>query len=167
VDVYTSLFVLLTSTLLGGGWSASRPCLFIPAEGPAVHIMQQTGWAQRRNWKFCSLPELRLQPLGRPARSRSHVCTGIRFERGRTRNTTAHLRCYVPSKKLFPHTATKAMHRNAPGFAIGAVLIAASPTNGFTWVRKKAPWQRHSTFLVRVISLQCHSPEVVFRNCDH
>jgi hypothetical protein len=45
VDVYTHVF--LTSALVGGEWSASRPCRFIPGKGPpATHWIG--GWVDLR-----------------------------------------------------------------------------------------------------------------------
>jgi hypothetical protein len=75
VDVY--IHILLTSALVGGEWSASRPGCFTPEQrAPAVHWIE--GWVgaetslddiARR--KILPLRGLELRPLGRPARSQS------------------------------------------------------------------------------------------------
>jgi hypothetical protein len=75
VDVYIHIF--LTSALVGGEWSASRPDRFIPGErAPDTHWIG--GWMGPRagldavvERKFLTLPGLQLRPLGRPARSQS------------------------------------------------------------------------------------------------
>jgi hypothetical protein len=75
VDVYTHVF--MTSPLVGGEWSASRPGLFTPGEGaPGTHWIG--GWMGSRaglndveKRKFLTLPRLQLQPLRHPARSQS------------------------------------------------------------------------------------------------
>jgi hypothetical protein len=61
VDVYIHIF--LTSALVGGEWSASRPCRFIPG----THFIG--GWVDPRvglddmeKWKFFTLPGLELPP---------------------------------------------------------------------------------------------------------
>jgi hypothetical protein len=43
VDVQIHIF--LTSALIGGEWSDSRPCSFIPGKDPAVPIGQEDRWA--------------------------------------------------------------------------------------------------------------------------
>jgi hypothetical protein len=73
VDV--QIHILLTSALVGGEWSASRPCRFTPGERtPATHCIEAK-WTPEPVWttwrKFLALPRLELRPLGRPARSRS------------------------------------------------------------------------------------------------
>jgi hypothetical protein len=73
VDV--EVLIVLTSGLVGGEWSASRPCRFIPVErSPGTHWIG--GWVDPRaslddleDRKFLTLPRLKLRPLGRPARS--------------------------------------------------------------------------------------------------
>jgi hypothetical protein len=40
VDVYIHIF--LTSALVGGEWSASRPCHFTPGKAPGTHSIG--GW---------------------------------------------------------------------------------------------------------------------------
>jgi hypothetical protein len=73
VDVQTHVF--LTSALVGGEWSASRPGRFTPGErAPGTHWIG--GWLDPRaglddleKRKFLTLPGLQLRPLGRPARS--------------------------------------------------------------------------------------------------
>jgi hypothetical protein len=71
VNVYIHIF--LTSALVGGEWSASRPGHSTPEEiAPDTHWIG--GWVgprvdlddvERRN--FFTLPELELRPLSRPA----------------------------------------------------------------------------------------------------
>jgi hypothetical protein len=75
VDVQIHIF--LTSALVGGEWSASRPGRFTPGErAPGTHWIG--GWVGPRaglddveKRKFLTLPGLELRPLGRPARSQS------------------------------------------------------------------------------------------------
>jgi hypothetical protein len=71
------IHIFLTSALVGGEWSASRPCRFTPGEGaPSTHW--KGGWVNRRasrhdlkKRKFLPPPGLVLRPLGRPASSQS------------------------------------------------------------------------------------------------
>jgi hypothetical protein len=74
VDVQIHIF--LTSALVGGEWSTSRPGSFTPGEeAPRTHCI--AGWLGPRaglddvKRKFLILPGLELQPLGRPARRQS------------------------------------------------------------------------------------------------
>jgi hypothetical protein len=75
VDVY--IHIVLTSALVGGEWSASRPCRFTPGErAPGTHWIG--GWVDPRaglddfvKRKFLTLPGLELRSLGHPARSQS------------------------------------------------------------------------------------------------
>jgi hypothetical protein len=75
VDVYIHIF--LTSTLVGGEWSASRPGLFTPEERtPGTHWIG--GWVDPRiglddmeEREFLTLQGLDLRPLGQSARSQS------------------------------------------------------------------------------------------------
>jgi hypothetical protein len=75
VDVYIHIF--LTSALVGGEWSASRPGRFTSGERvPGTHWIG--GWvdpsADLNNVEkrtFLILPGRELRPLGRPARSQS------------------------------------------------------------------------------------------------
>jgi hypothetical protein len=75
VDVLIHVF--LTSALLGGEWSASRPGCFTPAErAPGTHWIG--GWVDPRaglddveKRTFLTLPGLELRHLGRPASSQS------------------------------------------------------------------------------------------------
>jgi hypothetical protein len=67
----------ITSALVEGEWSASRPGRFTSGER-AVGTHWIGGWVGPRaglddieNWKFFSPPELELGPLGRPACSQS------------------------------------------------------------------------------------------------
>jgi hypothetical protein len=75
VDVQIHIF--LTSAIVAGEWSASRPCRFTLAErAPGTHWIG--GWVDPRagldaveKRKFFILPGLKLRPLSRPARSQS------------------------------------------------------------------------------------------------
>jgi hypothetical protein len=75
VDI--QIHVFLTSALVGGEWSASRPSRFTPGEGArGTHWIG--GWVGPRaglddveKRKFLTIPGLELRPLGRPARSQS------------------------------------------------------------------------------------------------
>jgi hypothetical protein len=75
VDVQSH--ILLTSALVGGEWSTSRPCHFTPGEtSPGTHWIG--GWVGRRGGlddvekrNFLTLPGLELRPLGRRASSQS------------------------------------------------------------------------------------------------
>jgi hypothetical protein len=75
VGVYTQVF--LTSAIVGGEWSASRPCRFISGErAPGIHWVG--GWVSpiadlddMKKLKFFPPPGLELRPPGRPARSQS------------------------------------------------------------------------------------------------
>jgi hypothetical protein len=75
VDV--QIHVLLTSALVRGEWSASRPCRFTPGER-AVGTHWLGGWVGPRTSvnvvekrKFLTLPGLELRPLCSPACSQS------------------------------------------------------------------------------------------------
>jgi hypothetical protein len=75
LDVQT--YVFLTSALVGGEWSRSRPGRFTSGVR-AAGFHWVGGWVDPRSglddmekWKFLSLPVLELRPLGRPARSQS------------------------------------------------------------------------------------------------
>jgi hypothetical protein len=71
VDIWIHIF--LTSALVGGEWSASRPYRFIPGErGPGTQWIG--GWVGPRaglddveKRKFFTLPGLEILPLGCPA----------------------------------------------------------------------------------------------------
>jgi hypothetical protein len=75
VDVYVHIF--LTSALVGGKWSASRPGRFTPGEGaPVSHWIE--GWVDPRTGldvvekrKILDPTGLELRPLVRPDRSQS------------------------------------------------------------------------------------------------
>jgi hypothetical protein len=75
MDVYIHVF--LTSALVEGEWSASRPCRFTPGErAPGTHWIG--GWLDPRaglddteSREFLILPGLQFRPLGGPARSQS------------------------------------------------------------------------------------------------
>jgi hypothetical protein len=72
-----SIHIFLTSALVGGEWSASRPGRFTPEEkAPGTYWIR--GWVDPRagldnmeKGKFLTLPGLEPQPLSRPARSQS------------------------------------------------------------------------------------------------
>jgi hypothetical protein len=74
VDVQIHIF--LTSALVGGEWSASRPGRYNPGKrAPGTHWIG--GWVEPKaglnnvNRKFLILSGLDLRPFGRPARSQS------------------------------------------------------------------------------------------------
>jgi hypothetical protein len=75
VDVYIHIF--LTSALIRGEWSASRPGRLTPGKRtPSTHWIG--GWVDHRaslddmkKRKFLTLLGLKLQPLGHPAHSQS------------------------------------------------------------------------------------------------
>jgi hypothetical protein len=76
VDVYSYAHVLLTSALVGGEWSASRPSCFIPGEkAPATHWIG--GWVDSRaglddmEEKILLLLGLKIKPIA----SRYTNCT--------------------------------------------------------------------------------------------
>jgi hypothetical protein len=75
VDVWIHFF--FTLALVGGEWSASRPCRLTPGER-ALGVNWITGWVDPRvcladveKRKFLTLPGLELRPFGHPARSQS------------------------------------------------------------------------------------------------
>jgi hypothetical protein len=82
VDVQSHIF--LTSALIGGEWSASRPCRFTPGErAPDTHWI---GWVGSRSGldavekrKFLTLPGLELRPLGRLSRGQSLCRLHMRY----------------------------------------------------------------------------------------
>jgi hypothetical protein len=71
------IHILLTSALIGGEWSASRPGSFTPGEkAPGTHwiggwVNPTAGLKDMKKRKFLTLPGLELRPLGRPALSHS------------------------------------------------------------------------------------------------
>jgi hypothetical protein len=76
VDVQIHIF--LTSALVGGKWSTSRPGRFTPPpeRAPGTHCIG--GWVDRRaglddmeKWKFLTLPGREPRTLSHPARSQS------------------------------------------------------------------------------------------------
>jgi hypothetical protein len=73
MDVQIHIF--LTSAIVGGEWSTSRPSLFTPAEKAAVThwvggcVDPRIGRDDVEKRKFLILPRLEFQPLGRPGRS--------------------------------------------------------------------------------------------------
>jgi hypothetical protein len=64
------IYVFLTSALLGGEWSASRPCRFTPKErAPVTHwiggwVGPRAGTSDMSRWQFLTLPGLELRPFG-------------------------------------------------------------------------------------------------------
>jgi hypothetical protein len=75
--VSVQIHIFLTSVLVGGEWSASRPGRFTPSErAPGVRwiggwVDPRAGMDDMEKREFLTLPGLELQPLGRPARSQS------------------------------------------------------------------------------------------------
>jgi hypothetical protein len=75
VDVQIHIF--LTMALVGGEWSASRPCRLTPVErAPGTHwiggwVDPTAGLDDVEKRKFLTLPGLEVRPLGRPARNQS------------------------------------------------------------------------------------------------
>jgi hypothetical protein len=73
VDVQIHIF--LTSVLVGGEWTASRPGRFTPEErAPGTHwiggwVNPRAGLDDSEKRKFMILQGLELRPLGRPARN--------------------------------------------------------------------------------------------------
>jgi hypothetical protein len=72
-NVYVHIF--LTSAMVGGEWSASRPGRFTPGErAPGIYWIgdwmgPRFGLDNVEKRKLLSLPELELRRLGRPAQS--------------------------------------------------------------------------------------------------
>jgi hypothetical protein len=77
VDVRVYTHVLLTSALVGGEWSASRPGHFTPGEKVrGTHwiggwVSPRTNLDDMEERKFLPVPGLELRSLCRPARSQS------------------------------------------------------------------------------------------------
>jgi hypothetical protein len=75
VDV--QIHIYMTSVLVGGEWSDSRPGRFTLGEtAPGTHCIggrvdPRAGLDDMEEWKFLTLPGLKLRPHGRPARSQS------------------------------------------------------------------------------------------------
>jgi hypothetical protein len=73
VDVQIHIF--LTSALVGGEWSASRPGRFTPGKtAPGSHwtggcVDPKTGLDDMEKKKFLTPSVVKLRPLGRPAHS--------------------------------------------------------------------------------------------------
>jgi hypothetical protein len=59
MDVQIHVFV--TSTLIGGEWSASRSCLFTPEK--EISVDPRTSVNDLKKRKFLALPELEFRPL--------------------------------------------------------------------------------------------------------
>jgi hypothetical protein len=74
--MYRSTF-FLTSVLVAGEWSVSRPSRFTPGKEPPVPIVKEVGWTPEpvwttwRSFKFLTLPGPEPRPLSRPAGSQS------------------------------------------------------------------------------------------------
>jgi hypothetical protein len=74
-DVWTH--ILLTSAIVGGEWSASRPCRFTPGErAPGTHWIKdwvdlRAGLNDLEKRKFLTLPGLELRSLCRAVHSQS------------------------------------------------------------------------------------------------
>jgi hypothetical protein len=85
VGVDISIHIFLTSALVGGEWSASRPGRFTARErAPGTYWIR--GWVDPRaglddveKRKFLTLPGLELRHLGRPARSQSLYRLGYQY----------------------------------------------------------------------------------------
>jgi hypothetical protein len=73
--VHIQIQIFLTSALLGGEWSASRPGRFTAGKEPPVPTGEEVGWTSEPAWttwrKVLTLPGLELRPLDPPARSQS------------------------------------------------------------------------------------------------
>jgi hypothetical protein len=75
VDILIRIF--LTSALVGGEWSASRPCRLTPGERfLGTHwiggwVVPRAGLDDVEKKKLLTLPGQELRPLGRPAHSQS------------------------------------------------------------------------------------------------
>jgi hypothetical protein len=69
VDVWIQIF--LTSALVGGEWSASRPGRFTPRESTHWIGGLRAGLDDEEKRKFLTLPGLEHRTLGRPACSPS------------------------------------------------------------------------------------------------
>jgi hypothetical protein len=76
-EVDVQIHVFLTSALVRGEWSASRPGRFTPSKKPlSVHSLgdwlgPRIGLGDVGKRKFLNVAELELRPLGRPARTQS------------------------------------------------------------------------------------------------
>jgi hypothetical protein len=87
--VHVLIHIFLTSALVGGEWSVSRPGRFTPGKR-ARGTQWIGGWVDPRaglddleKRKFLILPGLELRPLGRPTSSQSLYrlrCSGYNFE---------------------------------------------------------------------------------------
>jgi hypothetical protein len=77
VGMDVPIHIFLTSALVGGQWSASCPCRFMPGERiPGTHwigvwVDPKAGLDDVEEREFLTLLELELQPPGRPAHSQS------------------------------------------------------------------------------------------------
>jgi hypothetical protein len=70
VDLQIHIF--LTSALIGGEWSASRPCRCTPGTHCIGGLMDsRAGLDDLEKRKFLTLQGLELRPFSRPARSQS------------------------------------------------------------------------------------------------
>jgi hypothetical protein len=107
MDVQIHIF--LTSALVGGEWSASRPGRFTPGERvPGTHWIG--GWVDPRpglddveKRTFLTLPGLELRSLGRPARSQYGVIQIPYF-------AALFIGCRVKSREELHGIVSKPMH---------------------------------------------------------
>jgi hypothetical protein len=71
------IHIFLASALVGGEWSASRPCRFPPGKEPPVPILLEVGWTPEPVWTIWRSENIYLTgtrtsaPPGRPASSQS------------------------------------------------------------------------------------------------
>jgi hypothetical protein len=75
VDVQIHIF--LTSALVEGEWSASRPCRFTHGTPCIGWVDPRTGLDDVEKRKFLTLPGQELWSLSRPARSQSLTLTAL------------------------------------------------------------------------------------------
>jgi hypothetical protein len=81
--VGVQIHVSLTSALVGGEWSASRPGRFAPGRFPGTHsiggwVGPRTGMDDVEKRKILPLPGLAFRPLGRTACSQSLFLTALK-----------------------------------------------------------------------------------------
>jgi hypothetical protein len=81
VDVYINVF--LTSALVGGEWSSSRPGRFTPGErAPCIHSIEswvgpRAGLEDVKKEKFLILQRFELRPFDRPAQQPVAITTAL------------------------------------------------------------------------------------------
>jgi hypothetical protein len=103
-EVDASIHILLTSALVEGEWSASRPDHFIHVEkAPSTHriggwVGPRAGLEDVEKRKFLTLSGLELRPLGRPARSQSLY--RLRYS-GRVLNSNTDVKVKISSLSPF------------------------------------------------------------------